>query len=233
MKQEMSNWKNVDADHYVHTISSKVPGYELLYELTEHILAGLLGGSRVRLLVLAAGGGQELVTLGTHQTWELTGVDTSGPMLKKAKERIEQAGILERVKLIQGTINDIDTAEKFDGATCILMLHFLKTEQEQLDFLRAVYDRLKPGSPFVIAGIFLDPDQNDTASILMEAWHRYMQSGGVSEEEWSTFAASLGRELNPIPSFKLIRMLEDVGFSHIECYFRALHVEAYCGIKAL
>lgn len=232
MKTEMPNWKNADADYYVETIQRKVPGYHLIYELTEHILDAFLHSlNPARLLILGAGGGQELVTLGSHTDWEFTGVDTSAPMLQKAQERAEQAGLIKRVRLLQGTIEDTDLGGKYDGATCMLMLHFLRSGQEQLDLLRALADRLQTGAPLMISSVVMDNDQAQPALPLMKAWQKHMKTGGISEEEWERFAASLGKESNPIPSSELIRLLTAAGFGQIECYFRALHVEAYYAVK--
>src|SRR3546814_17790351 len=54
-----------------------------------------------------------------------------------------------RADLIEGTIDDAP-AGPFDGATCLLTLHFLDTE-ERIRTAAEIRKRLKPGAPFVAA----------------------------------------------------------------------------------
>src|SRR3546814_2679522 len=54
-----------------------------------------------------------------------------------------------RADLIEGTIDDAP-AGPFDGATCLLTLHFLDTE-ERIRTAAEIRARLKPGAPFVAA----------------------------------------------------------------------------------
>jgi tRNA (cmo5U34)-methyltransferase len=51
--------------------------------------------------------------------------------------------------LVNGYVEDAP-AGPFDGATCLLTLHFLDT-QERLRTLVALRERLKPGAPLIVA----------------------------------------------------------------------------------
>lgn len=54
-----------------------------------------------------------------------------------------------------------------------------------------------------------------------------MLSSGIQPDEWERFAASLGRESDPISSEQMVELMKECGFSHITCYFGAFWVEGY------
>lgn len=88
-----------------------------------------------------------------------------------------------RVDLIEGLIDDAP-AGPFDGATCLLTLHFLD-RPDRIRTLRAIRDRLKPGAPFVavhsssrrtpvrvIAGWTVMPPSRSHQAHRLNKWHR-------------------------------------------------------------
>ena len=88
------------------------------------------------ILVVGAGGGMELIALAEAQPeWSFVGVDPSGPMLELARRNVQ--AIVQRVELIEGTI-DVVPADQFDGATCLLVLHFLD-RSERLNTLMQIH----------------------------------------------------------------------------------------------
>ena len=101
-----------------------------------------------RLLVLGAGGGLELKALAeTRPGWRLDGVDPSADMLRQASAPLGE--LAPRATLHQGYIEDAPEGP-FDGATCLLTLHFLPAA-ERLRTVREVARRLRPGAPFIVA----------------------------------------------------------------------------------
>jgi tRNA (cmo5U34)-methyltransferase len=102
----------------------------------------------VEILVYGAGGGLELKAFADAQpSWRFTGVDPSKEMLDLARGVLGPH--LARVDLLQGYIGDAPPGP-FDGATCLLTLHFLRSE-ERLEVLQDIRRRLKPGAPLIVA----------------------------------------------------------------------------------
>jgi tRNA (cmo5U34)-methyltransferase len=100
------------------------------------------------ILVLGAGGGLELKAFaGMQPGWHFDGVDPSPEMLDLA--RMTLGPMAPRVRLHEGYI-DSAPMEPFDGATCLLTLHFLPPD-ERLRTLKQMFMRLKPGAPLVVA----------------------------------------------------------------------------------
>src|SRR5690606_1546951 len=101
-----------------------------------------------QILVLGAGGGLELRAFAAaRKDWSFVGVDTSQPMLDLARHTL--GPFASRVQLVKGYVDDAP-AGPFDGATCLLTLHFL-SRPERLPLLRALRERLKPGAPLIVA----------------------------------------------------------------------------------
>ncbi len=132
---------------YVERTARMVPGLSDM-----HRMAGILLGERVpdagRVLVLGAGGGIELRAFAQmHPGWRFDGVDPSPDMLDLARTTL--GPLTDRVAFHDGLI-DFAPMGPFDGATCLLTLHFLP-EAERVQTLRDLYSRLKPGAPLVVA----------------------------------------------------------------------------------
>src|SRR5690606_6675308 len=94
------------------------------------------------------GGGLELkVFAEANPGWRLCGVDPSAEMLALAETTL--GGLAPRAELHRGTI-DIAPEGPFDGATCLLTLHFLPAAERRRT-VAEVHRRLRPGAPFVVA----------------------------------------------------------------------------------
>jgi tRNA (cmo5U34)-methyltransferase len=163
---------------YVENARRTVPGFDAM-----HAMASILLAERVpiagKVLVLGAGGGVELRLLaGARADWSLVGVDPSEPMLDLARETLgDQA---DRAALHLGYIDDAPGGP-FDGAACILTLHFLAAD-ERLRTLREVRKRLSPGSPFVVAHCSFPQQPLDLRSLWRDREEAYIvASGGTAE----------------------------------------------------
>jgi len=133
--------------HYTEGPRRFVPGLDALHRMT-----GLLLAERVpadaHILVLGAGGGLELKALAdAYPGWTFTGVDPAGAMLHLAAQTL--GANADRAELVEGVIDDAP-AGPFDGAVCLLTLHFLATD-ERIRTVSEIRRRLKPGAPFVAA----------------------------------------------------------------------------------
>lgn len=125
----------------------KVPGLADLHRMTALLLAEHAPDD-ARVLVLGAGGGLELASMAAARAgWRFTGVDPSDAMLDLARAAV--APHADRVALVTGLI-DAAPPGPFDGATCLLTLHFLPRD-ERLRTLQALRGRLRVGARLVVA----------------------------------------------------------------------------------
>ena len=117
---------------YAESTPRKVPGFADLHRMAMLLLAER-APQAADILVLGAGGGLELRAFAEAQArWRFVGVDPSAQMLDLARRVL--GPLQSRVELRQGYI-DAAPAGPFDGATCLLTLHFLARE-ERLRTLR-------------------------------------------------------------------------------------------------
>ncbi|SIQ86036.1 tRNA (cmo5U34)-methyltransferase [Rhizobium sp. RU33A] len=132
---------------YVRETPRKVPGLADLHKMAALLLAEQAPGA-ADVLVVGAGGGLEIRAMAeTRPHWRFTGVDPSPAMLDIARQTTSPCA--ERTDLIHGTVVDAP-AGPFDGAVCLLTLHFLDWD-ERLETLREIHRRLKPDGVFVAA----------------------------------------------------------------------------------
>ena len=132
---------------YVEATPRKVPGLADLHRMAMLLLAEQ-APETADILVVGAGGGLELKAFAEAQAqWRFVGVDPSAAMLDLAGRVLES--FRTRVMLQHGYV-DAAPLGPFDGATCLLTLHFLRKD-ERLRTLREIRGRLKPGARLVVA----------------------------------------------------------------------------------
>ncbi|WEJ98491.1 MAG: class I SAM-dependent methyltransferase [Candidatus Sphingomonas phytovorans] len=196
---------------YAEGTPQKVPGFAGLHRMAMLLLAEH-APDPATILVLGAGGGLELKAFAEAQPrWRFTGVDPSAEMLGLARSIL--GPLQQRVELKQGYV---DTAPPgpFDGATCLLTLHFLSRE-ERLRTLRELHRRLKPGAPLVVAHHSC-PDDGDL--------HRWLSrsvafAGGAGADIARASAAAMAERLPVLRAGEDEALLREAGFSGVALFY--------------
>jgi tRNA (cmo5U34)-methyltransferase len=135
------------ASSYATDTPRKVPGLADLHRMATLLLAEAAPAA-ASVLVVGAGGGLELAALAAAQPgWRFAGIDPSPEMLELARRVV--APFADRVALVEGIVDQAPDGP-FDGATCLLTLHFLARD-ERLRTLREIRRRLRPGARLVVA----------------------------------------------------------------------------------
>lgn len=201
-----------------------VPGYEALHRMTAILLAeGTKPDARV--LVLGAGGGQELRALAEAQPgWTFVGVDPAPVMLREAARVL--GPLMDRVTLVEGYIDDAP-AGPFDAATCLLTLHFLEAA-ERAATVRAIRQRLTPGAPFVAAhGSF--PQAEDERPRWLDRYEAYALVSGADREQARKARAAVGLHLPTLSPEQDADILREGGFSEVALFFAAFTWRGWVG----
>jgi tRNA (cmo5U34)-methyltransferase len=200
----------------------KVPGLDDLHRMATQLLAEEAAvGAHV--LVVGAGGGLELVSMATAQPgWRFTGVDPSPAMLDLARRAV--APFAQRVQLVTGII-DAAPAGPFDGATCLLTLHFLE-RVERLRTLREIHERLRPGARLVV--VHHAPPAGDA-----ERWMARAAAFGAGDEMTRERAESAGKlmtqRLPLLTSGEDEELVREAGFVDVELFYAALSFRGWVG----
>jgi tRNA (cmo5U34)-methyltransferase len=202
---------------YAERPAKQVPGFHALQQMTALLLAETVPHEG-EVLVLGAGGGLELKVFAEAQAgWNFVGVDPSAEMLKLAGATL--GPLASRVELHEGYI---DTAPEgpFDGATCLLTLHFLPAE-ERLHTLIELRRRLKPGAPLIVAHHSFSQTEDQKTRWL----HRYAAfaaSSGVAAQDAKATVATMSSRLPALSPEHDVALLQQAGFENVELFYAAL-----------
>ena len=200
-----------------------VPGFADLHRMTGILLAEHVPED-AHVLVLGAGGGLELRALATaYPGWRFTGVDPAQPMLDLAARAM--GGDAHRADLVHGYIDDAPSGP-FDGAVCLLTLHFLAAE-ERTRTAAAIRARLKPGGPFVAAhGSY---PQDATRDRWLDRYAAFaIASGAVPEQAWGARDA-VSKAVNMLSPEQDESVLRAAGFRDVTPFYAAFTWRGWVG----
>jgi tRNA (cmo5U34)-methyltransferase len=200
---------------YVEDTPRKVPGYADLHRMAMLLLAET-APETANMLVYGAGGGLELNAFAQLQPgWSLTGVDPSAAMLDLARDVL--GPLITGVILQQGFIDDAPVGP-FDGATCLLTMHFLD-RAARLHVLRQLRLRLKPGARLVIA------HHSCAAGGDAQSWiARSIAFADTSRNDLQAARASAGAMVSVLPilsSGDEEALLQEAGYMDISLFYAA------------
>jgi tRNA (cmo5U34)-methyltransferase len=198
-----------------------------------HFLTGLaLQGlpERARILCVGVGTGAEILSLSReHPGWRFVGVDPAPAMLDVCRERLEQAGIMNRCELIQGYVRDVPLEESFDAALSLLVGHFVKRE-ERPGFYGDMHARLKRGGYLVNAEISFDLDSGEFAPMLA-TWERVQSLMGATPESLQSLPNTLRNVLTVLPPAEVEAILRAAGFPLPVRFFQAAMIMGWYALK--
>jgi tRNA (cmo5U34)-methyltransferase len=191
-----------------------VPGFAGLQRMAMILLAERVS-SNAQVLVLGAGGGLEIKTFAEAQPdWSFDGVDPSAAMLDLARRTLGE--FATRTRLHQGLI-DVAPEGPFDGATCILTLHFIGRE-ERLRTLKQVRRRLRPGAPFIVAH-FSFPQGPSERDVWLDRYAAFSIASGMDPSMANTARSGIGSRLPILAPEDDEQLLRDAGFSGINLFY--------------
>lgn len=204
----------------------QVPGFHALQQMTALLLAERVP-AQGRVLVLGAGGGLELKVFAEAQPgWRFVGVDPSAEMLALARQTL---GDLDaRVTLHQGYIEST-ALEPFDGATCLLTLHFLP-EAERLRTLRELLLRLKPGAPLVGAHHSVAQPLEERARWLRR-YAAFATASGVPAAQAENAIAAISERLPLLSPEQDEALLRQAGFEGVELFYAGFTFRGWVGYR--
>lgn len=193
----------------------KVPGLADLHRMVA-LLLGERAPRDAHILVVGAGGGLELkVMADTEPDWAFTGVDPSQAMLEAARKTVGSHA--NRVDLIQGTIVDAP-AGPFDGATCLLTLHFLDRET-RLQTLADIHRRLRPGGQLVVAHHSC-PEGGEVQRWLSRS-AAFADRTGINPARAAASAAAMAERLPMLSTTEDETLLREAGFQDVDLFYAA------------
>lgn len=185
-----------------------VPGFHDLQRMAAILLAEKCPNDG-RILVLGAGGGLEIKVFADLQPeWNFVGVDPSPEMLELAKQTVGAHS--KRVQLHEGYINDAPKGP-FDGATCLLTLHFVPKE-ERVNTLIELRKRMKSGAPLIVTHHSFPQDDGEKA-LWLSRYAAFGNSSGVPIDKALNAANAISKTLPTLSPKQDEAMLNQAGFT--------------------
>jgi tRNA (cmo5U34)-methyltransferase len=199
---------------YAEDARRKVPGLADLHRMATVLLAER-ASEQAHVLVVGAGGGLEIRAMGeARPAWKFTGVDPSTPMLELARDAVST--LSDRATFVEGTVDQAPEGP-FDGATCLLVLHFLDRSERQ-HTLREICRRLKPGARIVLA-------HHTAAGSDPERWMtRSVAFGDRDSRDLGKAAATARVMMERLPLLTPAddeSLLRETGFVDVELFYAA------------
>lgn len=213
------------ASDYAKNATRMVPGLRDLPKMAGALLAERAPAD-ARILVLGAGGGLELKGLAEMQPgWRFDGADPSAQMLQLARTTL--GPLASRACLHEGYI---DTAPMgpFDGATCLLTLHFLP-RAERLETLKQLHARLKVGAPLVVVHHSF-PDEGSGHDRWLRRNAAFAVASGMPSAQAENILALKGR-LPVLSPEQDTELLSEAGFTHIELFYCAFTFKGWVAYR--
>lgn len=218
-------WSN-EYDNTAHKI---IPAYHPIYELTQHLLREGLS-KEARILVAGVGTGKEIVDWSyNNPRWHFTGFDPAEPMVTIAKKKVKAASLENSVSFVRGVISDV-MEKDFDGATSILVMHFMPDDGAKLRFLKGIADKLKSGALFVLVDLEGQVD-SDEFKTLSAAWKNQQLFVRDETDRVEKEFSIREEEVHFIPQKRIESLLQEAGFLRIHKFFKAYLFGGYIATK--
>ena len=156
-------------------------------------------------------------------------IDLSRPMLDRATERISTVSNAA-ITTHQIDMREIDLgSDRFDVIMAAATLHHLRTDAEWESVFSNFYQSLKPGGSFWVSDLFTH-DIGAVQEILWGKYGEYLTQ--LKDEAYRDHVFDyVGKEDSPRPMSYQLRLLDKVGFSHVEILHKNTVFGAYVAIK--
>jgi tRNA (cmo5U34)-methyltransferase len=162
----------------------------------------------------------------------LIGIDSSEPMLDRARQALEEAGAADRVELIHADLNESLTAVPLAGTGLVTMfwtLQFIRPLRRDA-VVSWIYESLVEDGVLVVAEKILT-DNSDMNRFFIDLYYDFKRRNGYSSEEIARKREALENTLVPYRSQENIELLRRNGFEIVEPFFQWFNFAGYLCVK--
>jgi tRNA (cmo5U34)-methyltransferase len=212
-------------EDYPRLVEQFIPGRRAIFDIVESSFLELLPHEGAKILVVGAGGGEEILRLGQdNHRWTFVGVDTYQPMVDLALRRLQGTPVGARSRVHTIPVDGLDEKE-FDAATCLLTAHFVPDDGSKLAFFKAIRARLKPAAPLAIVD-GIGKSGEPATELLRRIWKRHAIRNGAAKEVAESNAQNL-EKVAVVSAEREEELLRDAGFKNLVPIFRGLAIKGW------
>lgn len=224
-EDQFENGKHPPLESYAALAEQYIPGRRAIFAIVEASFLELLPAGPAKILVVGAGGGEEILRLGSENpAWSFVGVDTNEQMVDLARRRLDETPVGARATVHAMPIEHLDETG-FDAATCILTAHFVPDDGAKLAFFEAIRARLKPGAPLAIVDGVGTAGEPQT-ELLRRIWKRHAVRNGVAAHEAEKNAQNFSK-VAVVSAEREEELLASAGFKNLVAIFRGLAIKGW------
>ncbi|MFV0439436.1 MAG: carboxy-S-adenosyl-L-methionine synthase CmoA [Desulfopila sp.] len=157
------------------------------------------------------------------------GIDSSGPMLEKARLKAELYRKQDTLRFDQGDITTMRFAPESGAFILNYTLQFIRPLQRE-SFLRRLYSALRPGGIVLLSEKVISHDRRLNRKFI-DIYHQFKRARGYSELEIAKKREALENVLVPFSITENQAMLRQVGFTPVETYLQWFNFASFVAVK--
>ena len=243
--QPKEKWEfdNAVADCFENMLERSIPQYSLMRKSVADLIYDIVANNDItkstyQILDLGCSDGIMIETLinrfseyekAEHYGY-YTGVDISEPMLKKAKYRLLDNIIANRVRIDNCDLRNSFPTGLYDVVTAILSIQFIPIEYRQ-EIIQKVYDNLssKDGCFIMVEKVL--GNSSILNKLFIKNYYAMKSENGYSDEQIERKRLSLEGVLVPVTNDWNIDLLKQAGFRQVDVFWRWMNFVGYIAIK--
>jgi len=208
-------------------LSRSVPFYDEAMKLTSHFASlNINEGERVYDLGCSTASLLLEIERKSDKNIQLIGIDNSKAMLEQASKKLHAFN--SKIILEYGDILNFDYQES--AVICSnYTMQFIRP-LARADFVKKIYDALKPGGLFIFSEKIISQDSALNKQMI-DTYYDYKKVQGYSEYEIVQKREALENVLIPYTEDENIQMLKEAGFEHCESVFKWVNFETFIARK--
>ncbi|MDT8316601.1 MAG: carboxy-S-adenosyl-L-methionine synthase CmoA [bacterium] len=159
---------------------------------------------------------------------DIIGVDSSEPVIARAREKISKANPAADIELLCNDIRDIEIKD----ASVVIMnytLQFIKPESRKA-LIRRIYKGLNKGGILLLSEKVLEGNAA-MSDLFIDKYYDFKREMGYSDLEIAKKREALDKVLIPMTTDKELKLLKEGGFDNVSTFFKWFNFASFIAVK--
>lgn len=162
-------------------------------------------------------------------TARFIGYDNSEAMLTKARDKVRQHGLEDRIELVPGDLLDPVPIDAASLVTMCWTLQFIRPP-ERLRLVQHIYRGLRPGGLLLVIDKVM-ASHPITNRAFVELYYEFKRRNGYSDQEIARKREALENVLIPYRIDENLALFRDAGFPVVEPFFQWYNFAGFLCVK--